>query len=1283
MAWLEGVFGVTMGRSVRTGISGFLLLTLLCQLSSSPALADDARVIELNNQGVNALNKSNFSAAITSFEAALKIDPSYKMARDNLAIAYNNYGLSIARSNPKQALQLFHKALSFDRNNATTMQNVDGIVRMLGKNPKSFADRAELGDQSRKAGDFVGAIIEYQEALKIKDDAPLHEKLGDVFRVQGQDDKAIAEYQAAARTNDTAAIEVKLGQAFQAKGDIPNGIAAYGKAISMKPDDPDVLDALVAGWEAAIAKNPTAADNHVGLGQAFQYRGDFGQAEAEYNMAIRLSPGKQNPTAQKLLAGLADAKRKAQVTKHINNGVDLQQRKMYDQALAEYQLALQADPRNEDALMNMGTLYQQKGDFDKALAFYNQTLQINPKNEGAQQGIKTATAQKQEKALDDAAKNAGDLYKAGKWDEAINAYRKLIQLDSSDAAPHFNIGACYQGKYNQSKNPADIDNAIAEYRIACQMDKDNKEYAKTLDIAMDVKAKPIIDAAIKKHSDKDYAGAIDLYQQALAIRPRNAELYFNLAGAQYAREDYAKAKDAYVRALDIDPAGQVGDLYLIGVIDEHFGNGAEAVKRYRDYLQKQPTGKYAGPAKERLDALNKDITATLKIKSEAQLAQEKAAGDQYKQAVDLQNAEKYDEAIDIYQKIKPQFPKDPAYPYAIGTAYQKKAAKTNKAEDFDAAIAAYMEAQALDPKNPQYQALIDDCKASKADPLIQDAVAKQTAGDNAAAIALYQQALQILPPKNSATARVWTNLGGSYQQSDQFNPARDAYQKGYDLDPKGEVDNLVYMAAIDENNGQGQRALAGYQKYIQVAPTGKVIGDAKDRSKALTANISNTKKLATQADRAGAATAQTAYDEGMKAFQAKDFDGAIAGFTKAANAMPKELAYASALGNAYQAKGDIANAVAWYQKALPLATTAEQKKTLNDLIAGAYGQQAAPLLNSAAEKFQKQDYAGAIPDYEKVLTITPQDASTMTFLASCYQQIDDYQKARDMYKKAIQTDPKGQAQDWYFVGILDEHFSQAAQAISDYKSYIAAQPAGPYAAIAKERIAVLTKDPNQVQHLVTQVQAKQSADAQNAYNEAVNLQTAQKYDESIAKYLEAIKISPNEASYYGSLGTCYQAKGDLDNAIAMYEKAKALKGTEPNYTAWLAGAKSAKAQPLRDAGWAKIQANPADAAGARADFQAALKLSEDAGTYNALGAACFMIPDHPGALAAYQKAVQLDPKGQVESWYWIGLIYEAMKQPKLAAQAFQKYVQGAPTGQYAADAKTRIKNLTPAAPGRR
>ncbi len=236
-------------------VHSLLALSLTLQSTgwfpANVAWADANTVISLNNDGVKALNAGNYAAAIKSFEAALKADPNYKLARDNLAIAHNNYGLQL-RNNPPEALKQFHQALYLNQTNATTMQNVDGIIRMMGKNPQSFADRVALGDQARLGADFVGAIIEYSAALKIKDDAKIHIKLGDVYRVRDETDKAIAEYQAAARVGDSADIEVKLGQAYQAKKDIPNAIAAYTKAITFKSDDADVQDALVAGWGRSV-----------------------------------------------------------------------------------------------------------------------------------------------------------------------------------------------------------------------------------------------------------------------------------------------------------------------------------------------------------------------------------------------------------------------------------------------------------------------------------------------------------------------------------------------------------------------------------------------------------------------------------------------------------------------------------------------------------------------------------------------------------------------------------------------------------------------------------------------------------------------------------------------------------------------------------------------------------------------------------------------------------------------------------------------------------------------
>ena len=87
----------------------FIFGTLLClgqcfwpgvQLAE----ADNNQVIELNNDGVRALNSGNVQLATQKFEQALKLDPTYQLARENLAIAHNNSGLQL-RSNPKAAIK--------------------------------------------------------------------------------------------------------------------------------------------------------------------------------------------------------------------------------------------------------------------------------------------------------------------------------------------------------------------------------------------------------------------------------------------------------------------------------------------------------------------------------------------------------------------------------------------------------------------------------------------------------------------------------------------------------------------------------------------------------------------------------------------------------------------------------------------------------------------------------------------------------------------------------------------------------------------------------------------------------------------------------------------------------------------------------------------------------------------------------------------------------------------------------------------------------------------------
>jgi tetratricopeptide (TPR) repeat protein len=169
---------------------------LLKLLLAQEKAADKA--IQLNNDGVRALTSYDFPLAMKKFEQSLKEDPNFQLARQNLAIAYNNEGLQ-GRGDLCAALKLFHMASFIDSDNITTEQNMNGVIAMMGKDPKKFGVRLELGDDCLKNDELKGAVVEYSAALKIEDNAATHKKLGDVYQLLNENAKASEEFAAAAR----------------------------------------------------------------------------------------------------------------------------------------------------------------------------------------------------------------------------------------------------------------------------------------------------------------------------------------------------------------------------------------------------------------------------------------------------------------------------------------------------------------------------------------------------------------------------------------------------------------------------------------------------------------------------------------------------------------------------------------------------------------------------------------------------------------------------------------------------------------------------------------------------------------------------------------------------------------------------------------------------------------------------------------------------------------------------------------------------------------------------
>jgi len=185
-----------------------LLLTASMLASVEDCGAQSLSAVHLNDEGVNALKRisrphgyaenatdNDWQSIFDKFESALKLDPSFAVARKNLAVAHNNFALFLASSkqNPTESLKQFHESL-FIEPDPSTESCMETVIRGYFKlDPKCFNDRVVLGDRARTDNDVAGAIVEYRAALELKEDPEVRKKLKDVYGLIGDKEKAIQE----------------------------------------------------------------------------------------------------------------------------------------------------------------------------------------------------------------------------------------------------------------------------------------------------------------------------------------------------------------------------------------------------------------------------------------------------------------------------------------------------------------------------------------------------------------------------------------------------------------------------------------------------------------------------------------------------------------------------------------------------------------------------------------------------------------------------------------------------------------------------------------------------------------------------------------------------------------------------------------------------------------------------------------------------------------------------------------------------------------------------------
>jgi tetratricopeptide (TPR) repeat protein len=300
----------------------------------------------------------------------------------------------------------------------------------------------------------------------------------------------------------TSAIHVeKATLASVMRLDVENDRAMKNLVTAMEKQKTTVETAKYGVDEKTV---PKTAGTFLDRGILFAARSDYELAIMDFSDAIKLEP---SLAAAYMLRGRALFASVSKVTGQRDNfsgvgtistggKVSADQKRVYDQAIADFTQAIRLDPDNAATYRERGNAYSDKGDYDRAIADYNQAIRLDPN-------------------FTLAYTNRGVVYHYKKdYDRAIADYNQAIRLDPNYATAYSNRGATYDGK-------GDYDRALADYNQSIRLD-------------------PNFTSACNNRGNAyakqgDYDRAIADYEATLRLDPNNAYARGNLEIVRRAR----------------------------------------------------------------------------------------------------------------------------------------------------------------------------------------------------------------------------------------------------------------------------------------------------------------------------------------------------------------------------------------------------------------------------------------------------------------------------------------------------------------------------------------------------------------------------------------------------------------------------------------------------------------------------------------------------------------------------------------------------------------------------
>ena len=607
------------------------------------------------------LSNYQYSSAISEFKNALKInymDNSARIGLVNSYLARGTYHANTEKNYDKAAddyrsalfyLSMYPNANSV-KNSAHAITQVSGNLEKclevinFDKNPQSRFNKAK---QLRAQGDFAAAAYEFSQSLGSKELVKdSFQQIGDIMKLFGNDPKSAEYYRkaVAAAPNDIP-LRLSYAKVLDKLGSEELAVEEYNFILTRSIDNKEVLYSLERIYKKKLEENPKDADTIANLGAILQKQGKLEDALSYYQKAESIDPSNINT--------------------RLNVGTLYQQKGDYKTAVVAYDSVLILYPDNVQANLYKAQSLAALGDNKAAQTYFKKVLSIEPDNEIAlNEMFSSAKASMTPlQYVDYVKKNANssaaaeilysyalDLHRQNKLEDAISVYSEITKA-SNNPEVFVNL-AIAQG---QMKN---YDGALTTLSSAKSKFPNNSQINDAIKNLQNENIASKFDKAAEYFNNKDYQAAIAEYQK---VQPPTADSMLGIASAYQNLENRAKAIEYYQKALSLKPTDS--DIaYYIGVLYAEDENNTAA----EEYLKKSL-------------ALNKN---NQKASDYLKSLQQQNNANMLNEAIALYDSQKYDESLNMLNKLLIADPMNAYGYYYRGMIYDTKENKLEAVNNF-------------------------------------------------------------------------------------------------------------------------------------------------------------------------------------------------------------------------------------------------------------------------------------------------------------------------------------------------------------------------------------------------------------------------------------------------------------------------------------------------------------------------------------------------------------------------------------------------------------------------